>query len=71
MREHINAFHNNNIRADASGPSWTVCPHCTAVVRNVPHAKDACFFNPKSSKNITMWSKDIMKAKGVVFEEGE
>ena len=45
-REHIYAFRNNNPQADKSGPKRTLCPHYTAVRRNVPHAKNACFFNP-------------------------
>ena len=73
MREHINALRNssNNPRADPSGPTRAVCPHCTAVGRSVPHAKDVCFFNPKIIKNIPTWAKELMKVKGVAFYSGE
>ena len=71
MREQINALHNNNPRANTIGPTRTVCPHYTPVGRNMPHAKDACFFNPKSIKNRPTWAKELMKVKGVAFEAGK
>ena len=55
-REQINSFRNNNPRADKSGPKRTVCPHYTAVRRNVPHAKSACFFNPDIVQD-SLWKK--------------
>ena len=73
MRYQINALRNsnNNPRVDTSGPTRTVCPHCTAVELSVLHAKDACFFNPNSIKNRPTWSKELVKAKGVSFDAGE
>ena len=73
MRDQINAFRNsnNNPRVDTSGPTRTVCPHCTAFGRSVPHTKYACYFNPKNIKNITTLAKELTKEMGVTFDAGK
>ena len=73
MREQINDLRNsnNNPQADTSGPTRTVCPHCTAFGRSVPHTKYACYFNPKNIKNITTLAKELTKEMGVTFDAGK
>ncbi len=66
MREQLNTLRNNQ-RSD----SQPTCTHCVAVGRKAPHSAGACFFDPKNNKGRPNWAKELMKAKGVEFDDKE
>ena len=69
MREQINAQKNNPKTDVQGGGEKKKCNHCEAVRRTAPHQKGGCLFNPKKNMYGTAWVKELMKAKGVEFED--
>ena len=74
LTEHINALREKGISGTASVPitgdnNTTTCKHCKAVGRSAPHRNNQCFFDPKINKHRLDWAANLMKAKGIVFND--
>ena len=49
----------------------TICTHCEAVGRTVPHKKNTCYFEPKKMIDQKDWARKIMDENGVPCKDDE
>ena len=49
----------------------TVCTHCEAVGRKVPHRKNSCYFDPRNITDRKDWARRLMEEKSVKFKDDE
>ena len=74
LTEHINALRKKGGSVRAGVPNTgdnnsPTCKQCTAVGRSAPHRHNQCFFGPIKNKNRMGWAKNLMEAKGIVFND--
>ena len=78
MYENINALKKRGTQAASVGAfpggglvGGTVCTHCEAVGRTVPHRKNLCYFEPINMTDQKEWDRKMMDEKGVTCKDDE
>ena len=74
--EHINALKNKGgavtVGVPGTGGTNSNSPkfkHCAEVGRLATHHNSKCYFDPRKNKERMGWSKRLIKAKGIVFND--
>ena len=74
LSEQVNALKKRGTKASSIRTlpgGTTICTHCEAVGRTLPHRKKPCYFDPKKTTDQKQGARKLMDEKGMTCKDDE